>query len=563
MTDADEDRDDLFERWCRAIGMPDGFPRLGSLRDSTRLFLHGALAEDYERAYRSLGGSRVITTAAGHGATTLARWLRDRLHADSITRRKIPVLVSIEDLLTQDYDALVDGESRFLAQAHPGLGRREFLDLHDEDVVEAFMDAADGSAKGVFGHITAQRCREAIESRVRFEVVRSIATQPWEHVIARSAHRDLLGLQSATPAAFSRSREQLSTLYSGTPLGCMPNAEDAVSFWVALERAAPRLVEAHYTQLVRELAAQADVRVSLISDLSATPMGRQYLGDPVGAGGGEYLTSPYADVLGRFAAAMKNLEQDWALGARPNMLSFLEKTYVIAEGAWSLFNRDFKTPGYERIAISPMRSLDLFAVLAYRYPHSQTERPRIETMAAVLDSEYINLTAGTAISTEMVLLKEAIRAALSKRKSIPYQQRRDQQALRTGPRRVFLCYSRVDKQRVRRLYDALVDDGFAPWLDDEDLLPGEHWEPVIRTTLRAADFVVVCLSEASRKTAGYVHNEIKEALAVADAQPEGAIFLIPLRLEECEVPASLMHLTWVDLFTETGYARLRRSLVRP
>lgn len=132
----------------------------------------------------------------------------------------------------------------------------------------------------------------------------------------------------------------------------------------------------------------------------------------------------------------------------------------------------------------------------------------------------------------------------------------------SGPTRVFLCHASTDKEQVRPIYYRLATAGFAPWLDEEDLLPGENWELAIRRAVRAAHFVVVCLSNASTTRAGYVHKEIKEALDVADQQPEGAVFVIPARLEDCEVPGRLRHLHWVDLFNDSGYSRLARVLGR-
>ena len=113
---------------------------------------------------------------------------------------------------------------------------------------------------------------------------------------------------------------------------------------------------------------------------------------------------------------------------------------------------------------------------------------------------------------------------------------------------------------MRGLYDRLRADGLAPWLDEEHLLPGENWELAIRNAVRGSDFVAVCLSRASTTAAGYVHKEIKQALDVADEQPEGSIFVTPVRLEDCEVPYRLRHLHWVDLFSEVGYSRLLRVL---
>jgi len=131
------------------------------------------------------------------------------------------------------------------------------------------------------------------------------------------------------------------------------------------------------------------------------------------------------------------------------------------------------------------------------------------------------------------------------------------------PARVFLCHSSADKPKVRELHRRLVEDGFEPWLDEEDLRPGESWKEAIGNAVRAADFIVVCLSDASMSSAGYVHKEIKQALDVADEQPEGRIFVIPLRLEDCRVPQRLHHLHWVDLFADDGYVRLSRALQDP
>ncbi len=128
--------------------------------------------------------------------------------------------------------------------------------------------------------------------------------------------------------------------------------------------------------------------------------------------------------------------------------------------------------------------------------------------------------------------------------------------------KVFLCHASDDKPAVRELYQRLRADGFEPWLDEEDILPGQHWRDEIPKAVRNSDVVLVCLSQHSINKTGYVQKEIKFALDVADEQPDGTIFLIPLRLEECDVPERLNHLQWVNFYDEGGYARLLRALRR-
>ncbi len=129
-----------------------------------------------------------------------------------------------------------------------------------------------------------------------------------------------------------------------------------------------------------------------------------------------------------------------------------------------------------------------------------------------------------------------------------------------GDSRIFLCHSSADKRAVRDLYARLRADGLQPWLDEEDLLPGQDWDREITKAVRTSEVVVVCLSTNSISKAGYVQREIKQALDVADEQPEGRIFLIPVRLDDCAVPERLSRLHWVDMFETHGYARLLKAL---
>ena len=113
---------------------------------------------------------------------------------------------------------------------------------------------------------------------------------------------------------------------------------------------------------------------------------------------------------------------------------------------------------------------------------------------------------------------------------------------------------------MRQLVSRLHKDGFDPWLDEERLLPGQDWELEISTAVRQSDAVIVCLSTASVEKAGYVQKELRRVLDVADYQPDGRIFVIPIRLEPCRVPERLSHWQYADLFLENGYERLRDAL---
>jgi formylglycine-generating enzyme required for sulfatase activity len=126
--------------------------------------------------------------------------------------------------------------------------------------------------------------------------------------------------------------------------------------------------------------------------------------------------------------------------------------------------------------------------------------------------------------------------------------------------RVFLCHSPADKPAVRELYQRLCADGVEAWLAEENLLPGQDWQREIPRAVRQSHAVIVCLSKGSINQAGYLHKEIKFALDVADEQPEDAIFLIPLKLEDCDLPDRLSRWQPVNLLSPAGYDRLLQAL---
>lgn len=130
----------------------------------------------------------------------------------------------------------------------------------------------------------------------------------------------------------------------------------------------------------------------------------------------------------------------------------------------------------------------------------------------------------------------------------------------TNKLNVFICHSSNDEILALDLYNRLIADNNDVWIDVKKLLPGQDWDFEIREAVRKANIVIVCLSRGSVNKAGYIQKEIKYALDVADEQPEGKVFLIPLKFEECDVPSRLRRWQWVDIFKENGYQKLKTAL---
>jgi len=130
--------------------------------------------------------------------------------------------------------------------------------------------------------------------------------------------------------------------------------------------------------------------------------------------------------------------------------------------------------------------------------------------------------------------------------------------------RVFLCHSSQDKPIIRELYQRLLAEGWIdPWLDTKKLLPGQDWRMAIEEAVETADNIIICLSGNSVTKEGYVQKEMRYAQEISLEKPEGTIFLIPLRLEDCEAPRGLRFFQWTNYFDEykeQGYKDLLESL---
>ncbi|MBI1765067.1 MAG: SUMF1/EgtB/PvdO family nonheme iron enzyme [Acidobacteria bacterium] len=125
---------------------------------------------------------------------------------------------------------------------------------------------------------------------------------------------------------------------------------------------------------------------------------------------------------------------------------------------------------------------------------------------------------------------------------------------------IFISYASEDRVKVRDLHQRLTAQGYKPWLDDEDLLPGQDFKLVIEGALTSSDFIIICLSQTSVAKRSFIQHEFKLALEKRREMRPDDIFVIPARLEDCEFPAELKHLHCVNLFEERGWEKLFKAL---
>lgn len=130
----------------------------------------------------------------------------------------------------------------------------------------------------------------------------------------------------------------------------------------------------------------------------------------------------------------------------------------------------------------------------------------------------------------------------------------------TNDLQVFLSYAREDFEMAEKLYKDLTYHGINVWFDKKSLEPGKNWKIEIRKAIQNSSHFLLLLSSNSVLKRGFYQKEIRAALEVIDELPEGQVFVIPVRLDDCEVSnEKLKEIQWLDLFE--SYKRGLRDLL--
>ena len=125
---------------------------------------------------------------------------------------------------------------------------------------------------------------------------------------------------------------------------------------------------------------------------------------------------------------------------------------------------------------------------------------------------------------------------------------------------IFLSYCRENAVEVAQLRQDLIVAGEAVWWD-QDIKPGQDWKLAIRTAIKNAYAVVLCFStESEARTTTGIYPEAADAITAYREYAPGSIFLIPVRLSDCQIPPieidgtrTLDRLQYVDLFPARTY----------
>jgi len=125
---------------------------------------------------------------------------------------------------------------------------------------------------------------------------------------------------------------------------------------------------------------------------------------------------------------------------------------------------------------------------------------------------------------------------------------------------VFISYAKEDSQIAEKIYKKLKEDNLKPWLDVHHLPVGVNWNMIIQETINKCQFFMLLLSKNSMNKKGFIQKEIKIALEIVDLLPSTDIFILPIKLDDCEIPNSLSKYHWVEYSNPQYYSKIKTSI---
>jgi len=128
---------------------------------------------------------------------------------------------------------------------------------------------------------------------------------------------------------------------------------------------------------------------------------------------------------------------------------------------------------------------------------------------------------------------------------------------------IFLSHRSGDQSRVEVIYNKLNSAGLKPWMAPMDIRPGSLWKEAINSAIAESDIFLVCLSEnqTADSVTGFSSNHeldiAKEINEVRTKEGGGIsanrpITIIPILLDNVELPSTLGELQYIDATSEQG-----------
>lgn len=130
---------------------------------------------------------------------------------------------------------------------------------------------------------------------------------------------------------------------------------------------------------------------------------------------------------------------------------------------------------------------------------------------------------------------------------------------KTKPFDIFISYKSENIDWVNRLKQDLQRRGVKVWLDKEQIRPGDHFAEALEHGIELSKSMGLVITAESLRS-NWVREEYYRALSLVN---EDSLQLIPIMLEQAELPGFLKGRQYIDFSNESSYERNVDRLVWP
>lgn len=124
---------------------------------------------------------------------------------------------------------------------------------------------------------------------------------------------------------------------------------------------------------------------------------------------------------------------------------------------------------------------------------------------------------------------------------------------------LFLSHSHSDKEFCKRLADDLVKRGVRVWIDEAEMQVGDSLIEKISKAINEMEFVAVVLSRRS-VASHWVRKEVD--IAMTQEIKGRRVKVLPILLEECEIPSFLSDKIYADFRNPVNYDSALEKVVK-
>ena len=129
-------------------------------------------------------------------------------------------------------------------------------------------------------------------------------------------------------------------------------------------------------------------------------------------------------------------------------------------------------------------------------------------------------------------------------------------------RRIFIMYSREDLASAESITKILREMGYRPWLDIEEITPGERWKYSAGKGLGESAVALLLVSKNLNLESGFVAKELETAMSKMRSRDQAFSPVIPVLLDDTEIPLQLRDIHAVDMTSKQGIDQLDKGLKR-